>query len=113
MGPLEALEVRREALALDDQLVGLLGVHVVEHAQRLGIRHRLAPLTEPVAEVVGLRRDVVEELLLGHRLREGCKALPDPAPMSMFDHVYAEETAELAAQREGFAAYLESFEGAH
>jgi pyruvate dehydrogenase E1 component alpha subunit len=31
----------------------------------------------------------------------------------MFDHVYAEETDELAAQREGFAAYLESFEGAH
>jgi pyruvate dehydrogenase E1 component alpha subunit len=50
---------------------------------------------------------------LGHRLREGCKAMPDPAPSSMFDHVYAEETPELAMQREGFAAYLESFEGAH
>jgi 2-oxoisovalerate dehydrogenase E1 component subunit alpha len=50
---------------------------------------------------------------LGHRLREGCKALPDPQPLSMFDHVYAEMTEELAEQREGFAAYLESFEGAH
>jgi 2-oxoisovalerate dehydrogenase E1 component alpha subunit len=50
---------------------------------------------------------------LGHRLREGCKALPDPQPLSMFDHVYAEITDELAAQRDGFAAYLESFEGAH
>jgi len=50
---------------------------------------------------------------LGHRLREGCKAMPDPAPSSMFDHVYAEETPELAMQREGFASYLESFEGAH
>src|SRR5690349_4655322 len=50
---------------------------------------------------------------LGHRLREGCKALPDPQPLSMFDHVYAEMTDELAAQRDGFAAYLESFEGAH
>jgi 2-oxoisovalerate dehydrogenase E1 component alpha subunit len=49
---------------------------------------------------------------LGHRLREGCKALPDPQPMSMFDHVYAEETEELRIQREGFASYLESFEGA-
>ena len=48
---------------------------------------------------------------LGHHLREGCKALPDPQPMRMFDHVYAEETAELAAQREGYAAYLDSFEG--
>jgi pyruvate dehydrogenase E1 component alpha subunit len=49
---------------------------------------------------------------LGHRLREGCKAMPDPQPLSMFDHVYAEETDELRAEREGFAAYLESFEGA-
>ena len=48
---------------------------------------------------------------LGHHLREGCKALPDPKPMDMFDHVYAEETEELAREREGFAAYLESFEG--
>ena len=29
---------------------------------------------------------------LGHHLREGCKALPDPKPMDMFDHVYAEMT---------------------
>ena len=49
---------------------------------------------------------------LGHTLREGCKAMPDPQPMSMFDHVYAEETEELRVQREGYAAYLESFEGA-
>ena len=49
---------------------------------------------------------------LGHRLREGCKAMSDPQPMSMFDHVFAEETEELRLQREGFAAYLESFEGA-
>lgn len=50
---------------------------------------------------------------LGHHLREGCKALPDPKPLDMFDHVYAEEPEELRAQREGFAAYLESFEGSH
>jgi 2-oxoisovalerate dehydrogenase E1 component alpha subunit len=50
---------------------------------------------------------------LGHRLREGCKALPDPQPLSMFDHVFAEITDELVAQRDGFAAYLDTFEGAH
>jgi 2-oxoisovalerate dehydrogenase E1 component alpha subunit len=50
---------------------------------------------------------------LGHHLREGCKALPDPTPLSMFDHVYAEMPEELLAQRDGFAAYLESFEGSH
>jgi len=46
---------------------------------------------------------------LGHQLREGCKALPDPKPMDMFNHVYAEETEELREQREGYAAYLETF----
>jgi len=50
---------------------------------------------------------------LGHHLREGCKALPDPKPLDLFDHVYAEETEELRVQREGYAAYLDSFEGSH
>jgi pyruvate dehydrogenase E1 component alpha subunit len=54
-----------------------------------------------------------EAKALGHHLREGCKALPDPAPMSVFDHVYTEMTDELAAQRDGYAAYLASFEGEH
>ena len=49
---------------------------------------------------------------LGEHLREGCRALPEPSPLSIFDHVYAEQTAELADQKAGFAAYLDSFEGA-
>jgi 2-oxoisovalerate dehydrogenase E1 component alpha subunit len=48
---------------------------------------------------------------LGHHLREGCKALPDPQPLDQFGYVFNEMTEELAAQRDGFAAYLESFEG--
>ncbi len=48
---------------------------------------------------------------LGARLRDGCRALPDPEPLSIFDQVYAEQTAELAEQRDTFAAYLASFEG--
>ncbi|RNL77747.1 pyruvate dehydrogenase (acetyl-transferring) E1 component subunit alpha [Nocardioides marmorisolisilvae] len=50
---------------------------------------------------------------LGARLRDGCRALPDPSPLSIFDQVYAEQTPELEAQRDEFAAYLDSFEGAH
>ncbi|GAA1907940.1 pyruvate dehydrogenase (acetyl-transferring) E1 component subunit alpha [Nocardioides lentus] len=50
---------------------------------------------------------------LGAKLREGCKALPDPDPMSMFEHVYAEQTAELEAQRAAHQAYAESFETDH
>jgi pyruvate dehydrogenase E1 component alpha subunit len=49
---------------------------------------------------------------LGHDLREGCKAMPDPSPLSIFDHVYADEPRELREQREGFATYLQSFEEA-
>jgi len=48
---------------------------------------------------------------LGAHLREGCKALPDPSPLSIFDQVYVEQTPELAEQRDGYAAYLASFEG--
>jgi 2-oxoisovalerate dehydrogenase E1 component alpha subunit len=49
---------------------------------------------------------------LGAHLREGCKALPDPDPLSIFDQVYVEQTEELAEQRDGYAAYLATFEGA-
>jgi 2-oxoisovalerate dehydrogenase E1 component alpha subunit len=50
---------------------------------------------------------------LGAHLREGVKALPDPSPLGIFDQVYVEQTDELAEQRDGFATYLQSFEGAH
>jgi 2-oxoisovalerate dehydrogenase E1 component alpha subunit len=49
---------------------------------------------------------------LGHRLREGCKAMPAPDPLSMFDQAYAEMPAEVADQRAVYAAYLDSFEEA-
>jgi 2-oxoisovalerate dehydrogenase E1 component alpha subunit len=82
-------------------------------------------LRDPIARVeVYLRRnglvddaflaEIADEAAdLGHTLREGCKALPDPVPGAMFEHVYADETEELRAQREGFAAYHASFEGSH
>ena len=47
---------------------------------------------------------------LGEHLREGCRALPDPNVLDIFDQVYAEQTDELAEQQRGFAAYLDSFE---
>jgi 2-oxoisovalerate dehydrogenase E1 component alpha subunit len=49
---------------------------------------------------------------LGARLREGCKNLPDPDPRLVFDHVFAEQTEELAVQKAGFEVYLDSFEEA-
>ena len=49
---------------------------------------------------------------LGEHLREGCKALPEPRILDIFDYVYAEGSPEIDAQRDGFAAYLDSFETA-
>src|SRR5579875_1886052 len=46
---------------------------------------------------------------LGARLREECGAMPDPAPLSMFENVYAGPHQILDAEREQFAAYLDSF----
>jgi pyruvate dehydrogenase E1 component alpha subunit len=38
-------------------------------------------------------------------LRERVLAMPDPAPETLFDHVYAEESALIDAERAEFAAY--------
>lgn len=51
----------------------------------------------------------VEADELGHRMREGCKAMPAPDPLSMFDEAYAELPAELADQRAAYGDYLASF----
>src|SRR5207237_9644864 len=62
--PFERLEVRRVALALATQLLGLLGVDVLEHVQRLGVRQRLATLAQVVTEVVGLLLDAADEVVV-------------------------------------------------
>ncbi len=47
----------------------------------------------------------------GRRVRAACLEMPDPEPTSMFDDVLTSETAQLAAERAEFAAYLDSFVG--
>jgi 2-oxoisovalerate dehydrogenase E1 component subunit alpha len=54
-----------------------------------------------------------ESQALAVRLRDECRALPDPSPLSIFDHVYAEPHPLVDAERAGMAAYLDSFEGVH
>jgi pyruvate dehydrogenase E1 component alpha subunit len=46
---------------------------------------------------------------LAARIRKGCLEMPDPDPLSIFDHVYVEPTALLAEERAQFATYLASF----
>ncbi|MCW2746883.1 MAG: pdhA [Nocardioidaceae bacterium] len=51
-----------------------------------------------------------EAELLGERLREGCKALPEPDLATLFDQVYAGGSPELAEQRRTYEGYRGSFE---
>ena len=46
---------------------------------------------------------------VGADLRKQCLALPDPAPLSIFDHVYAEPHPLMTEEQEQFAAYLAGF----
>ncbi|HTX83767.1 MAG TPA: thiamine pyrophosphate-dependent enzyme, partial [Streptosporangiaceae bacterium] len=50
-----------------------------------------------------------EAAAVGARVRTACQQMPDPEPTSMFDDVLTSETPQLAAERAGFTAYLESF----
>jgi 2-oxoisovalerate dehydrogenase E1 component alpha subunit len=43
-------------------------------------------------------------------LRKACLALPDPQPLDIFEHVYAEKHPLMTEEQEQFAAYLASFE---
>jgi len=47
---------------------------------------------------------------VGARVREAVRTMADPPPLAIFDHVYAEPTSILRAEREQYAAYLDSFE---
>jgi pyruvate dehydrogenase E1 component alpha subunit len=48
---------------------------------------------------------------VGARIRKSCLEMPDPAPETMFDNVYAEPSALVEQERAQFAAYLDSFVG--
>jgi len=49
---------------------------------------------------------------VGARIRKACQEMPDPRPLSIFDNVYAEPDALVEAEREQYAAYLDTFEEA-
>jgi pyruvate dehydrogenase E1 component alpha subunit len=46
---------------------------------------------------------------LAAEIRAACLALPDPHPLSMFDHAYAEPHQQVSAERAWLASYLDSF----
>jgi pyruvate dehydrogenase E1 component alpha subunit len=50
---------------------------------------------------------------LAAHVRKGCLEMPDPEPLSVFDHVYADPHPLLDEERQQFATYLDSFESGH
>ena len=46
---------------------------------------------------------------LGAGVREACRNMPDPPPMAIFDNVYTQPNAILQAERDQYAAYLDTF----
>ena len=121
--------------ALDDARTGQGPTLVEAFTYRMGAhttsddptRYRLASeletwkLKDPIERVkaylsrnglaeAGFFRDVEGEADdLAARLRKGCIEMPDPDPLSIFDHVYAEGSPLLDEEREQFAAYLDTF----
>jgi pyruvate dehydrogenase E1 component alpha subunit len=47
---------------------------------------------------------------LAVHVRRGCLEMPDPEPLAIFDHVYAERHPLIEEERAQFAAYLDTFE---
>ncbi len=46
---------------------------------------------------------------VGARVRTACLEMPDPQPLAIFENVYAEPNALVDAEREQYAAYLDTF----
>ena len=62
-------------------------------------------LTPEEAAGIAARADEV-----AREFRAACTSLPDPEPLSVFDHVYAEPHSGVERQRSRYAAYLRGFE---
>ena len=82
------------------------------------LRDPIARLRNLLARAHGIPQSYFEEVdaeaeAIGTDLRERCLALPDPAPESMFAHVYAAPHPVMERERAELAAYLASIEGTH
>ena len=88
------------------RLRGALDTISLHHADRrvlivchqvvvLCLRYILEEMDE--AQILAIDREADE---LAVHVREGCLTMPDPAPLDLFEHVYAEPTPQLREQRE-------------
>lgn len=54
-----------------------------------------------------------ESEVLAKRVRDGVRSMPDPDPMAIFEHVYADGHALIEEERAAFIDYLASFDEEH
>ncbi|EST26629.1 pyruvate dehydrogenase E1 subunit alpha [Streptomycetaceae bacterium MP113-05] len=64
---------------------------------------------EKLADPEFLESIEAESDTMAKRVREAVRAMPDPDPMAMFEHTYADGHALVDEEREQFAQYLASF----
>jgi 2-oxoisovalerate dehydrogenase E1 component alpha subunit len=76
----------------------------IERVKAYLVRSRLAD--REFFERVGAEADEI-----GARVRKSCLEMADPDPLAIFENVYAEPNALIDAEREQFAAYLDTFTG--
>jgi 2-oxoisovalerate dehydrogenase E1 component alpha subunit len=134
---LATLAVTRKAL--DDARAGQGPAFIEAYTYRMGAhttsddptRYRIASeveawkLKDPIARVRSflVRQQLVDQGFfegvehdadeMAAHLRAGVLSMPDPQPLSIFDHVYADGSAEIDQQRASFGTYLDSFADAH
>jgi pyruvate dehydrogenase E1 component alpha subunit len=130
---LACLAVSREALrrardgegpTLIEAFTYRMGAHTTTDdptRYRLGSELEHWRLKDPIERVKAymVRGDMAEQAFfdeveaesesLAEHLRTACRALPDPKPESIFDHVYVDPPPPLLAQRDEMTTYLDSF----
>jgi len=86
---------------------------VAEWRERDPIARVLALLEASGVDVDGLQQEVSAEAdRVAADLRAAITTLADPAPLTVFDHVYAEPNSHIDRQRDHYARYLAMFDDA-
>ncbi|HET6673584.1 MAG TPA: pyruvate dehydrogenase (acetyl-transferring) E1 component subunit alpha [Agromyces sp.] len=84
---------------------------LAEWRERDPLTRVLALLDGMGVDVDGLQNEVAAEAdTAAAALRAAITTIPDPEPMSVFDHVYAERNSHVERQRERYARYLAMFD---
>ena len=77
------------------------------------VRRELLALRQQLADKAYFEKLDVESEDLAKYLRDGCRSMPSPEPLALFDNVYTEPNPRLDEQRAGFADYLAGFADSH